>query len=135
MNSKRLEPVFLATGALLLAYSSTFALINILKYNLGFSNLWNPFTMIVDNPNPGFITEGLGLLLVIAPAIALLLFILPQVQLTFNWAGDPLLTLTIHKGSRLSLMLVGLCLFVGGLFVLYFFAENWACLVGNQLRC
>lgn len=78
MNVKRFEPILLISGTILLLYSFTFALINILKYNLGFASLWNPFAFIVSNPNPTMMTELLGLLIIIAPAIALFFFFLPH---------------------------------------------------------
>lgn len=125
MNIKRFEPYLLIIGTLFLLYAFTFALVNILKYNLGFSNLWNPYAFIVDNANPTLVTNLLALLIIVAPAIALLFFFLTLLQIEFNKSSETIVTIHIQKGSKISLLLIGACLFVGALFTLYFLAENY----------
>ncbi len=125
MNIKRFEPYLLIIGTLFLLYAFTFALVNILKYNLGFSNLWNPYAFIVDSANPTLLTNLLALLIIVAPAIALLFFFLPLLQVEFNRNSETIVTIHIQKGSKISLLLIEACLFVGALFTLYFLAENF----------
>jgi len=129
------KTISLATGAIILAYSLSFALINILKYSLGLSNLWNPFASIVDNPQPTLFIELLNLLVIIGPVLALGLFLLPSISVKLNWRSDQLATIVIHKNGRLSMVLIGLCLLVGVIFTLYFIAENLPCLIGSQISC
>jgi len=52
-----------------------------------------------------------------------------------KYSSDKLATITIQKGNRLGLLLIGACLFLGALFTLYFISENWACLIGSGNIC
>ncbi|MCB0009640.1 MAG: hypothetical protein KDE04_24410, partial [Anaerolineales bacterium] len=67
-------------------------------------------------------------LIIFGPALALLLFALPTIQFRFNRSNDPLLAVSLRQTSRLNLILIGLCLGLLAIFVLYAVAENLSCL-------
>ncbi|MCI0398489.1 MAG: hypothetical protein L0322_26660 [Chloroflexi bacterium] len=132
---QRRETIFVLLGALFLLFSFSFAAVNVLKYSLGFSNLWDPFAPLSAETTPWLVRQVFDAFILGGPALALALFLLPRLHLRLDWSGDEVLTVVIRKGAPWSLVLMGLCLVVGGVFVLYFLAENWACLIGQQLAC
>ena len=115
-------------GLVLLAYSGFFALFNILKYNLGVPFSFDPFTNLTP-AGPTTVWHALwNALIIFGPALALLLFALPTIQFRFNRSNDPLLAVSLRQTSRLNLILIGLCLGLLAIFVLYAMAENLSCL-------
>ena len=118
-------------GLAFLAYSSFFAIFNILKYNLGVPFSFDPFANLTPAGPPTLWHTLWNALIIFGPVIALLLFALPAIQFRFNRSNDPLLAISLRQTSRLNLILIGLCLTLLAVFVLYAMAENLACLPGS----
>ncbi|MFZ0548442.1 MAG: hypothetical protein WAM60_23540 [Candidatus Promineifilaceae bacterium] len=135
LEMKRWQLFALVVGLLLLAYSASFALFNGLKYSLGLSGLWNPFDGIVAVQEPTLWQQLMAALVVVGPLLALGLFALPLLRVDLRPQGERLATITVVRGSGLSILLIGLCVVLGALFVLFYLGENWACLVGSQVVC
>lgn len=133
MRIKQLVPM--AMGSILLAYSTLFAAINILKYNLGFSAMWNPYDAIVSSARPSLIGGFLELLIIVGPGLALVLYLLPLIRVKLEWRGERLATIVIHRGGPITMLLLGICFLVGSIFVIYVTLENLSCGFGQQLIC
>lgn len=122
-------------GVLLLLYAFSFAAVNVLIYNLGFSNLWNPYSALIDPAQPNLFSWAMEGLLILSPGLAMAFLLLPSVGLRLDWGSETWAVVTLHRGSRLNMLLLGLCLLIGLVFALYLVGENFACLVGQQVVC
>jgi hypothetical protein len=133
MNKKNILAILI--GILLLAYSTVFAAVNIAKYSLGFSEIRDPFEAIVANTQSSLVMAILNALIIFGPAVAFLLFMVPNLQLSLGWKNEEGVRIVFRRGSSLSYVLMGLCLIIAAIFALYFVAENLPCLLGQRLAC
>jgi hypothetical protein len=133
MRRKQIIPI--AIGSLFLVYSMSFAAVNILKYTLGFGDLWNPFEGIINSARPSLLSETLNGLIILGPALAFAFYVLPLITVRIDLRSDQIATIGIGKANRLTMLLIGLCLSLGALFVVYFVGENLPCLLGQQTVC
>lgn len=122
-------------GVLLLLYAFSFAAINVLIYNLGFGNLWNPYSALVDPARPNLFSRVMEGLLILSPGLAMAFLLIPSVGLRLDWGSETWAVVTLRRSSRLNTFLLGLCLLAGLIFALYLVGENFACLVGSQVIC
>lgn len=132
-NMTRKEAVACTAGSIFLLYSFAFILFNVLYYSLGL-NIWNPF-LGLESAEPTLVNGLLNMLVVLGPAVALAFFLLPLLNVRLDIRGDQLATITVQRGSGLSLALMGLCLLAFGIFAVYLIAENLPCLLGAQAIC
>jgi hypothetical protein len=134
-HMRKAHLITITLGSLLLIYSALFAAINILQYNLGFTNIWNPFQVIVDSPRPTLITQLLNALIIVGPALAVVLYLLPFVRIKVDWHGEQMVLISINRANRLIWVLLGICLLVGAIFLVYATVENLPCLLASATSC
>jgi hypothetical protein len=133
MKPKQTIPTLL--GLALLAYSGFFVIFNVLKYNLGLPLPFDPFSGLSGSTNPTLWHIALNALVLFGPIVALALFLLPSVTLRVDLKSDQLLTVSLLKSGRLTLILIAACLGLLAVFFLYLLGENLPCLIGQQLIC
>lgn len=133
MKSKQTIPTIL--GLVLLAYSGFFVIYNVLKYNLGLPLPFDPFSGLNASAGASLWPLFWNALIVFGPIAALALFLLPSVRLRIDLKGDQLLTVSIIKSGRRTLILSAACIGLLAVFFLYLVGENLACLIGQQVIC
>jgi hypothetical protein len=94
-NMRRKQFITTILGSILLIYSGLFAAINILQYNLGFSTIWNPYQAVVDSARSTLANEFLSGLIIVGPALALLLYLLPLIRVTFDRHSEQMLVIIV----------------------------------------
>lgn len=129
------DGVATTVGILLLLYAFSFAIVNILIYNLGFASLWNPFDAFLNSAQPTLFSQAMEALLVVSPALAMAFLLIPSLELHVDLQSEAWATIRVRRGSRLTLALIGLCLLAGLIFVLYLVGENLGCLFNQQAVC
>lgn len=131
---QRREATAIVLGIPFLLYSLAFVVANTLYYSLGLP-VWNPFVSLLESGDPSLLRALLNVLVLAGPGVALALFLLPHLDVRLAPRAEQLVIVTVHRGSRASLILIGLCLALFGVFALYFVAENFSCLIGRQPVC
>jgi len=129
-----------AAGVILLALSGLFALQNIVRYELGLAVPPDPYSLLYQSAGSA-VGQGLvDVLIVGGPLVAIVLFLLPYTRINIQTTSsnpDTALALNISLGrvNKLVFVLGAVCVVLLGLFTLYFFAENWACIIGQAVSC
>ena len=130
----------LVAGLILLVLSVLFALQNVMRYQLGLAVPLDPYSMLYGSTGGGIGKGLVDMLVVGGPLFAIALFLLPYTRISLHTMSDDpeaALTLNVSLGrvNKLVYLLGVACFVLLGIFVIYFFAENWACIVGQAVSC
>ena len=135
---QRQNSAALITGSAFLVIPGLFIILNVLQYNLGVNLPWDPFDALYASARTPLARYALDAVIVLSPAVALFALFLPNVRITLGSSEanpDQMASLAIRKGSRATLILIGLCMLVAVIFTVYFIGENLPCLLGQQPTC
>ena len=132
---ERKSIIAISVGTTFLAVPSLFVAVNILQYVVGINLPWNPFDAIYEGTGHTPLSYFFDGVIVFGPVAALAAYLLSLTNITLSWREDRLLTVVVHKGSGLALVLIGVCLLVLGIMAAYLVAENLPCILGQQTAC
>lgn len=122
-------------GSIFLVISGLFVIVNVLQYEIGVDLAWNPFEKLLDATRGTPLSIIFDAVIILGPALAVGLFILPYVEFRWKSGEDEIAAIVIHKIGTPSLVLIGLCVLVLGIMGLYLIGENLPCLIGQQVSC
>jgi hypothetical protein len=129
------KSILYAVGIVILAFPALFAALNILQYELGVGLPWNPFDALYASLRGELASDLLDMAIILSPLLALGLFLLPVVSVRISPGDDQPASIVLHKSSWAGLILMGMCLLVLAVFVVYGAAENLPCLLSQQVTC
>ena len=135
IKMRQKQSLFQVIGIILLAYTGLFILLNILIYEFGLPISWNPYAALYGRASTPIQSSLFDMSILFSPIIALGLFFLPLIHLTINPGNNQLLTMSISKLDRASLILLGFCVLALAVLGIYLMGENLPCFIGQQLSC
>ncbi len=129
------QSLFQIIGIILLVYTGLFILLNVLIYEVGLSISWNPYEALYGRATTPLQSTLFDMSILFSPIIALVLFFIPAISISFTPDNSQLATMSISKLNRTSMILLSLSLLALSILGIYLMVENLPCLIGQQISC